>query len=99
MKYSVYHAINPTFMDSKVRLFPTEFNLVAEVECETLERLFELTNHIHSDWTTNPEVKWRSGNGKDIRSTSVGDMVVDEKLDIFLCKTVGWKHYGNMDEI
>lgn len=91
MKYEVYHAFNPTFSDSKPCQFPSEFEKVAEVECENLGCLYKLTNHINSDWTTNPEVKWRKGSGRNTRSTSVGDVVVDSNGNALMCMSVGWK--------
>lgn len=90
MKYKVYHAINPTFGFGKQPEFPNEYELVAEVECDGVEDVFRITNHIDTNWTGNPEViEVYKTNG--CRSTSVGDMAVDQNGKAFYCDMVGWK--------
>jgi len=89
MKYKVYHAINPTFGFGKKPEFPSEYKLVATVECADLEDVFRITNHIDEDWTKNPEVTELFHNRP--RSTSVGDVVIDEDGYHFYCDQVGWK--------
>lgn len=49
------------------------YQLVAEVDSNDLEQVFDLTNHIDHDWTTNDKVdEFNPMTGK--RSTSVGDI-------------------------
>ena len=80
MRYQVFHAIHPDFKAIDPINFPKDFEKVAEVETDYgLEAVFEVTNHIHHDWTNNPEVKWKKGSGANTRSTSVGDVIVDEE--------------------
>jgi hypothetical protein len=92
-KYKVYHAINPDFIAKDPIDFPKGFKHVANVETDDgFEKVFEVTNHIYHDWTTNPEVKWSSGTGAHTRSTSVGDIVLDEVANKkYLCLMAGWQ--------
>ena len=89
MKYKVYHAINPSFGFGIQPKFPEEYKLVAIVDCENIEDTFRVTNHIDEAWTKNPEVLEVIGNGH--RSTSVGDVVVDENKCTSYCDSFGWK--------
>jgi hypothetical protein len=90
MKYTVYHAKEPTFgFGADVEFNDANFVKVAEVESPTLAQVFRITNHIHDDWQKNSEVVWF----KDwqVRSTSVGDVVTDADGKKFRCEMVGWK--------
>ena len=79
MLFSVYHRTCPSFMDNALDVlaetFPGGFELVASVECAEVGRVFELTNHIDSPWWENAGVVEVF---KKSRSTSVGDVIVDE---------------------
>ena len=90
MEYTLYHAKNPTFGMGDRPKFPDEYDRVAIVETNSLEDVFRLTNHIESDWTGNPEVIVAISMYP--RSTSVGDVVVDENDMIYYCDHTGWKH-------
>ena len=84
-KFAVWHRDTPTFNDNIERTlveFPSGFTLVAYVETNHVGRVFQLTNHIDSDWTLNPEVTMMVGAGA--RSTSVGDVILadTEGLDV-----------------
>lgn len=69
-----------------------ELNMVAPagfVDVPSLSQVFETTNHITHNWTTNPEVIWAD---KHARSTSAGDLVMNiETGDIFRCSSFGWE--------
>lgn len=74
--FQVWHRERPTFLDNDTAVlaaFPEGFAHVAD--CRSLEvgRVFQLTNHIDSDWLANPEVTARVSGA---RSTSVGDIFV-----------------------
>lgn len=87
MKYKVYHKIDPDFQPTVPTNFPDGFDMVAEVVTEEgLEDVFRVTNHIDDSWWKNPEVKVH----KKVRSTSVGDVVVDETGTKHLCSLAGW---------
>lgn len=92
MKFYVYHADEPTFgmkmEDRPEPVFPEGFRKVAVVNCEGIEDVFRVTNHIHQDWTKNEEVGWHAD---QVRSTSVGDIVIDENMEMFRCSSFGWK--------
>lgn len=64
------------------------YSEVAHVEAETIDRVFPLTNHIESDWTQGEAVKALAG---PARSTSMGDIVLDEDGALFSCAMAGWK--------
>jgi hypothetical protein len=50
-------------------------NIVADVAAP-FQQVFALTNHIDYPWTENPEVIWHAAD-RSLRSTSVGDVIVD----------------------
>jgi hypothetical protein len=63
------------------------------VDCD-LDSVFDLTNHsapAHGEagWQDHPKVKYL-GRQSGPRSTSVGDVVVDESGQAWLCKPMGW---------
>jgi hypothetical protein len=96
MIVKVYH--NEFFTDYFQRrgLQKAKVTFVADVNCDlgeitpTVEQAmgmaFEYTNHIDHDWTTNPQVKT---NGKEHRSTSVGDFMVVDKV-WYIVDGMGW---------
>ena len=80
----VWHAKTPTFGLSKQN-FPTDYELVAEVDTDDLDIAFERTNTINRPWWENDRVKPL----KQTRSTSVGD-VVEVNGKYHLCEMAGW---------
>ena len=87
--FEVYHALHPTFGFGKKPKFPQEYEKIAIVETDSIDDVFRLTNHIDSDWTYNNEVKWTKSGG--MRSTSVGDVVKDQKGVKYYCAPIGWE--------
>jgi hypothetical protein len=63
-----------------------EYVFAAYVESDNLEKVFELTNHIHADWTKNEGVQAQSPQ----RSTSVGDLVRLPDGKWYYCDMAGW---------
>ena len=60
----------------------------AIVECSDLDHLFHDTNHIDRSWTENASVRHFEPR---VRSTSVGDIVVDQiNRIVYLCASFGW---------
>jgi hypothetical protein len=89
VKYTVWHAINPTFGIGGHREFNMKnFKRVALVEATSIDDTYRITNHIDEPWWDNQEVLKHVG---DSRSTSVGDVVVAENGATYLCDFVGWK--------
>ena len=88
MKFTVYHAIEPTFGFGDTPKFPEEYAKVAVIEADSLKDTFRITNHIEDSWEKNPEVRevCKSSN----RSTSVGDVMVDGDGKVFRCEMSGW---------
>lgn len=88
----VYHdkMFNP--VESRERIFPDDFLLVAEVDSNNVEDIYVLTNHIDQAWWNNLGVK----KIVESRSTSIGDVVVLESGDIYVCRTLGWVNIGNI---
>ena len=90
-QFKVYHAINPTFsgiLGNKITFNDKNFEHVATVECEDLEDVFALTNHIEHNWTTNKEVIWKKS--ERVRSTSVGDVIIDSTGKKFAVAVTGY---------
>jgi hypothetical protein len=93
MVFQVWHDNEPrfrgTFADVKRwRMGQDGYTQVATVDAETLDDVFERTNHIDQPWETNPGVTLLGGRA---RSTSVGDVVVDQDGQAWLCASAGWE--------
>lgn len=65
---------------------------VAEVEAEDLGRVWTLTNSVERPWTENAEVVPERP-GARLRSTSIGDVVVDAAGTHHLCVAIGWSAF------
>ncbi len=72
--FLVYHKKNPDFSGA-ITHWPYGYAQVARVEATELGEVFQLTNHIDTDWTENKEVTLTYPGGK--RSTSVGDVIIE----------------------
>ena len=87
---------SPSFGDAR---FPSEFVAVARVECEELGETFQLTNSIDDYWWRNAGVE-KLGTAEGYRSTSVGDVVVDDATgEAFAVRGCGFSSLGKADEI
>lgn len=79
MILTVYHEKEPRFSINHSVKSLEGFEMIARVKLPdtdkdaALERAFELTNHIHQNWTLNKEIvkAYKEKN----RSTSVGDLI------------------------
>lgn len=98
MLFRVFHNNVPNFMDPEPaemdllrQMFPYGFMEVATVETQDVGAVFQLTNHIDRNWTENPEVK--SFATDHVRSTSVGDVIVDASGDRYLVKSIGLEKF------
>lgn len=88
MKFTVYHAKNPTFgMGDHPEFNEENYEKVAEVDSDSLGEVFRITNHIEDAWWKNKEVLWHKDGS---RSTSVGDVVTDGAGFAFRCEMAGW---------
>jgi hypothetical protein len=65
-----------------------EYEEVAEVDTHDKETAFRLTNHIESDWQLNDGVTAKTNKA---RSTSVGDLMIDDDGDRWIVAPVGFK--------
>lgn len=64
------------------------YQVVATLDVPNLNHVFQTTNHIDHDWTTNAGV---TKIGTRHRSTSVGDIVVDlDTLKVHICASFDW---------
>jgi len=93
MKYTVYHARVPVFglSDGNTEFNEANFEKVAEVETLKLDSVFQITNHNNGAWQSNPEVRWFKGG--QVRSTSIGDVVVDGDGQNHRCAFCGWESF------
>jgi len=89
----VYHGKNFGQMALKQTQWPADYELVATVKTDDLEKAFELTNHINSIWMQNPDVTAEPGQH---RSTSVGDVMVDESARTWQCGDFGWREIASV---
>lgn len=94
MIVGVWHAKNPTFNKPFHRFTPANFQLVAKVDAEQIDHVFSLTNHIDKSWTENESVTALIENP---RSTSVGDIVVDESGAVWYCASIGWENQSEQE--
>lgn len=62
---------------------------VADVETDSLETAYRLTNHIDSDWKYNEGVI-NAVNGK-VRSSSVGDVFIDDDGNAHVVASIGFE--------
>ena len=89
-KMKIYHAINPTFgMGGHPEFNEKNYELVAEMQAETLDEAYMLTNHIDTDWTNKRREDF-TVHKKESRSTSVGDVIVKDGV-AHRCEMFGWK--------
>jgi hypothetical protein len=76
--------------------FPLDYTLVAEVDTDSPDEAFRLTNAIEQPWHLNEEVRLT---GEPTRSTSVGDVIVaDDNKTLFLVLPVGMKEYHGIPQ-
>jgi hypothetical protein len=68
------------------------YSIVAHVEADNIEKVFELTNSIHCYWGDNDNVD--EVGKKNKRSTSVGDIIADENGKKYICESFGWGEYN-----
>ena len=103
MKFKVYHAkewslnsdlhfvdsakINPHW-EGGYKPIVSNYRMVAEVKCDSLGMVFQLTNHIDSAWQENEGVK---SFAKKARSTSVGDLIEDENGKLHMVAGIGFE--------
>jgi len=88
MQYTVFHAKQPSFgFGVHPEFTQKDFKAVAVVEAQSVDDVFRITNHIDDSWTKNPEVIRYVGQP---RSTSVGDVVVDQSGTACRCEMAGW---------
>lgn len=86
-----------TFNTDGYSPFKDDYELVAVVNCEEVGQVFDLTNTYDYDEDENLLVWWekdgvcfvKDADGQ--RSTSVGDLVEDEKGQLHLCCSMGWR--------
>lgn len=98
-RYTVYHAIDQMQMvvhDETQWLDHRDaaYRRVAEVETtreqNPLNQVFERTNHVDCAWTDHPEVVWHATD-RPLRSTSIGDVIVDAIGQAWMVMPSGFK--------
>lgn len=81
--FDVFHAPFGLRVSPETSMLPLSmYTKVAVVNATCIEEVFQLTNHIHSDWTYNQEVQELPA-GRAVRSTSVGDVVRDRLANTY----------------
>lgn len=82
-QYQVWHKTSSSWNENTaadLAAFPAGWAHVATVVAQFPDEVFQLTNHIHRNWTENIGVM--SHVGRHVRSTSVGDVVRDPSSGI-----------------
>ncbi len=82
-KFTILQAIKGNFFAEELTI--GEYNRIADIECDSLDDVFALSQNIGSNWLENKEVtayysKYNEEK-KEARSTSVGDLIYSEELD------------------
>ncbi len=75
-----------------MEVFPVGFLCVADVQANSLEECFELTNSIDRHWAENEQCTLHVDK-RYARSTSVGDVVITEEGKRYFCDSVGWVEF------
>jgi len=92
MKMTVWHAKEPNFgMGEHPKFDEQHFEKVAELSTYTPEDAFHLTNHIDKEWWKNSGIFWHKPQS---RSTSVGDVIVQEDGKQFRVDPVGMSEFS-----
>lgn len=84
----IFHAKNMVDGLLGFSKWPEEYEEVAHVMTDDLDKAFELTNSISAPWWLNPDVIPADPMGH--RSTSVGDIAVVWDGNIYRCASSGW---------
>jgi hypothetical protein len=84
--FKVYHAKKGNFFAEDIPF--SDYELIAEVEANSLDNVFGETNHIDSDWAENKSIVKIHKDKR--RSTSVGDIIQDETGTFYRCEPIGW---------
>ena len=79
-----------TFNTKAYLPFKEDYELVAVVNCESVNQVFDLTNTFDENvwWKKEGVCFVKDADGQ--RSTSVGDLVEDEDGQLWLCCSMGW---------
>jgi len=83
----VFHAKAPNFGRSDPD-FPEEYEKVATVDTNDIEIAYMQTNNITQSWVKNKDV---TAFVTEARSTSVGDVVLDNEGRLHRCSNMGWE--------
>jgi len=97
MIYRVFHHQPGTlgFMFPGQLQFPEDYDQVADVEGDDLDQVYRLTQNLDGeDWTSGPRVS--NVQITEARSSSVGDMFVDEDGRLWQVDFIGWKGMGSV---
>lgn len=94
--YTVYHKKQSDFFSVPDKINPKDYESVAVVETEGgLEQVYFLTNSIDYHWSKNKGIHLLIGDR--LRSTSVGDLIIENAQDedseerVFVVDRVGFK--------
>lgn len=93
-RYTVWHKQSTHFMnlnDIELAAFPTGFEQVATVDADHLDMVYRLTNHIESAWWENEGILDHKAGS---RSTSVGDVIVDDMGGLWAVDMCGFRYFS-----
>ena len=92
MNFRLYHHHRPGgFLFPEELEFPQDYIAVADIEADDYVAVFYLTQNMIDPWVLNPCVLRVHVPPSTVRSTSVGDVVIDEEGNLFRCMPLGWR--------
>ena len=85
--FQVFHSnkLMGVFID---QIFPQDYKKVADVKANNIDDVYSSTNSFEEFWGNNENVTVFGD--KKYRSTSMGDIIVDENNNVFRCAFIGW---------
>ncbi len=83
------HSMNDENTVKMAELCGPHYEVVARVESEDLDQIYELTNSIFQSWVKNDKVAARNPEG--CRSTSIGDIITLDNGKSYVVASVGFK--------
>ena len=84
----------PHFCETELKSFfienKADYNMVAMVDANDMDKVYELTNSINTGWWNNEAVEspYTDENGQ--RSTSMGDIIINGENEIFIVAPFGF---------
>jgi hypothetical protein len=82
-KFTIFQAVKGNFFAEEINI--ADYKRIADIECESIDDAYALSQNIHSFWLENKQVTVfpHSEYQKAARSTSVGDLIFSHSEDTY----------------